>query len=239
VGATGWSACAQPRRSDCDGSARVGAQLGSAGVSAGASRPGDLGLSIVRAACARRASARVGRRPRRRRAGRASAASSADLGRTAAAATFGPAAGAARTAGTTGRGAQLGRARPCQAGVERAPARDAAASCAACADLGIAPGRVRGAPGARGRRLESAPAAIVGRRAAGCGKARSGFDRLGGPPCKRSARGSAGALLERAGRPFFLGRPQDRGACGPTRAVLGRPFRLAGCSAGLVSAGPR
>ena len=225
MGASGGSARSQPGRSDRHGSARVGAQLGPVGAGAGPGRPSDLGVSIGRLAGARRA-------------GRTPPAGRADVGCAAAAAassSFGPATPAAWAAY---RGTELGRARPCQAGLDRASASAAASgtptiasfgrapstapgSRTTRADLGIAPSRVRGARTAIRGWVESAPAAIMGRRAAGCSKSRPGCDRLGCSARKPSAGVAARALMESAGGPFFVGRSQDSGACRPVYAVVG------------------
>ena len=235
MGASGWSARSQPGCSDRHGSARVGAQLGPVGAGAGPGRPSDLGVSIGRLAGARRA----GRTPPAGRAdvGFAAAAAAAASASASASSSFGPATPAAWAAY---RGTELGRARPCQAGLDLASASASAAasgtptidsfgrapstapgSRTTRADLGIAPSRVRGARSAIRGWVESAPAAIMGRRAAGCSKARPGCDRLGCSARKPSAGVAARALMESAGGPFFVGRSQDSGACRPVYAVVG------------------
>jgi hypothetical protein len=67
----------------------------------------------------------------------------------------------------------------------------------------------------------------MGCSAARPGGARAVGDRLGNPARERSTGGSAGALLERAGSTFFMGCPQDRGACRSRRAVLVGTGRIA------------
>jgi hypothetical protein len=162
-------------------------------------------------------------------------------------------------AGTTGDGAQLGRARsssqPRSAGVGSARPRrpyrtggaqrsgpsptTASVPGATRADLGIAPRRARCAPGTFSRWLGAsggpAPTAFVGRRGGTCpGSVRSGCDRLGIALGKPAASDPAGALVERAVRPFFVGCPQDRGAGRPTRTVVVRACRVARRSVGVV-----
>jgi hypothetical protein len=166
----------------------------------------------------------------------------AELGRAS-----GPLGPTARAACTTSGSAQLGTCRSgpaCCAVMGCAPARGAFGTGPSCtspgggatrADLGIASRRVRGS---RGTRLGCAGRAFVGRRATGCGATRSGCDRLGSGPRKLPASDAAGALVERAERAFFVGRPQDRGAGRPTGSVVVPASRFARRSARLGGAGP-
>jgi hypothetical protein len=162
---------------------------------------------------------------------------------------------APRTASTTGGGAQLGSAhssvRSCvSAAAGLGGARPRRASCSrraqgagpspatasrgrTGADLGIAAGRVRGTRSRwLGASVRSAAPAFVGSRAGACpGEARSRKHRLGLSTCEPAASDPTGALVERAGRPFLLGRSQDRGTRRAARAVMVGAFGVASTSA--------
>jgi hypothetical protein len=135
----------------------------------------------------------------------------------------------------------LGRAASRRSGASRrrgafgiGPSRTASRPGGTRTDLGIASRRVRGAR--RGCR-ERALAAFVGRCTASCRTGRASCDRLGRASSKRRARDTASALVERAGSRFVMGRPQDRRAGRPRRAVVVRAFRFARRTTALVGPG--
>ena len=103
------------------------------------------------------------------------------------------------------------------------------------ADLGIAPRRVVAGTRATVRRRLGASGALVGCGAAGRAVAWSGGRRLGNATGKRSTGGATRTILERACRRVFVGCTQDRRACRPTGAIMGRAFSFAGRPACLVS----
>lgn len=141
--------------------------------------------------------------------------------------------GRTRRSSTPGRahGAVLGRAAARCAGASRSrgafgtgPSRTTASRPGGTrTDLGIASRRDCGAGRARHGCRGLAPAAFMGRCTASCRSGRSSRDRLGRARSKRRARDAACALVERAGWRFLLGRPQDRGAGRPRRAVVVGP----------------
>jgi hypothetical protein len=152
MGPAGRSACAKPGGSDCGGSPRRIAQLGSGGVVAGAGRRANLGVAVGARGCARTAvgcaASPVGRGAH---AGQAAdgpcctdvgcgsrctcwicPAGRPNLGRTRSSAGSGPGCGPTSTAGTPRGGAHLGSARRagCAAGSGR-PARASVGSARA------------------------------------------------------------------------------------------------------------
>ena len=220
--------------------ARRGARGGRARACVGRART-RAGLGCTRGtACGRRntrwspAGSRLGRCP----AARISATAAPGLRSAALPAGLRTAAGRFRTApgcarlGRAGSRPRLGRASSSRAAGAAAPRSDGrAATTATCggatgADLGIAAGRVRAG---RCRRCLGAPSrAVVGRSATGRPGSRPSRHRLGITAGERPAPGATGSVVERAGRPSVVGRPQDRGT------------RSAGCPVmGCASARPR
>jgi hypothetical protein len=99
-----------------------------------------------------------------------------------------------------------------------APASTSTSRACSRADLGIASSRV--ACSLVRRRWMGAAGTVVGRRPAGRRFARPGRHRLGDTPGQRAARVAPRALVERAGRPIFVGRAQDRRTRCARRAVV-------------------
>jgi hypothetical protein len=141
--------------------------------------------------------------------------------------------------------AELGRACARSTGPSRggratgSQSSTAAASGGARPDLGIAPCRAGGAcrdvHGWLGGSV--GPASVVGCRGS-ARTGRTGVDGLGIPGFERAARSASRAFVEPARLTVIVGCPQDRGACCPAGAIVGRAStgraRRSGCPAGLV-----
>jgi hypothetical protein len=130
-----------------------------------------------------------------------------------------------------------GPATSCRATASSACRTAAAGAFRPGTDMGFTPGRVSAATGIRSRRLGPS-GTVMGRSAAGRIACRPRRDRLGNTPRKPSRRGSAGAVVERAGSSVVVGRSENGRACRPAGAVVGCAFSFFGCTGRMVAARP-